>query len=411
VAVDSPVAVERPDPAGRAAAAARAARAAVSWLPARGQSGPPAGPTRGESPPGDEMSPPGGAPEPIDPVLEWYDRTARAVATRAAELPPDAGTNPPEGSRIWAIAWLAALRGLRDARRGRAATAAVIAAVHEVLVTLVPSTTGELDAARDVALGRLKRRRAITRGVEAGRLAAADVLAERSDDGPHPATWRPYLIASVAHVAPEPPPGPEHPAYARDLAEVRMMGGAASPVRDARQTEVAEFWAQPSLTAYTPAVRESLAGLAAPIAERVELVALLHVVTLDAQIAGYAAGEQHPRWRPGRALGGPSRTAWTSLITPDVGEPEYPCLHTAYAGAAEIVLTALAGHPRAQLPLWSPTAPGVVRHYTDWRQLTAECVDAGVWGGVHLRTSAEAGASLGRRVAFRCLTRWSGQAA
>jgi hypothetical protein len=94
-----------------------------------------------------------------------------------------------------------------------------------------------------------------------------------------------------------------------------------------------------------------------------------------------------------------------------VGEPEYPCLHTAYAGAAEIVLTALAGHPRAQLPLWSPTAPGVIRHYTDWRQLTAECVDAGVWGGVHLRTSAEAGASLGRRVAFRCLTRWSGQAA
>jgi hypothetical protein len=365
----------------------------------------------GESPPDDDVSEPGGIPEPFDPVLEWYDRTALAVAARAADLPPDAGTNPPEASRIWAIAWLAARRALRDARRGRAAAAAVIAAVHEVLVTLVPATTRELDAARDVALARLKRRRAINRGVEAGRLAAADVLAERSDDGPHPASWRPYLIASIAHVAPEPPPGPEHPAYARDLAEVRALGGIDSGARDARQTEIARFWAQPSLAAYTPAARAALAGLAAPIAERVELVALLHVVTLEAQVVGYATGEWHPRWRPGRALGGPSRHAWTSLVAPDIGEPEYPCLHSTYAGAAEIVLTALAGHPRSQLPLWSPTAPGVVRYYTDWRQITAEIVDAGVWGGVHLRTSAEAGASLGRRVAFRCLTRWSGQAA
>ena len=401
------------DSAGLAAAAARAARAAAGTLSARGQTrvDGPADPARGESPPGEDMSDPHGPPEPIDPLLEWYDRTAMAVAARAAGLPPDAGTNPPEASRIWAIAWLAALRALRDARRGRAATAAVIAAVHGVLVTLVPATARDLDAARDISLARLKRRRAIARGVAAGKLAAADALAERSDDGPHPAHWRPYLIASAAHVAPEPPPGPEHPGYARDLAEVRALGGAQSTVRDTRQTEIAEFWAQPSLSAYTPAARAALAGLQAPIAERVELVALLHVVTLDAQIAGYASGEQHPRWRPGRALGGPSRAAWTSLVAPDLGEPEYPCLHTTYAGAAEIVLTALAGHPRTPLPLMSPTAPGVVRQYTDWRQLTAEIVDAGVWGGVHLRTSAEAGASLGRRVAFRCLTRWSRQAA
>src|SRR5688572_9417283 len=158
-----------------------------------------------------------------DPVLEWYDHTAAAVAVRAAGLPPDAGTNPPEASRVWAIAWLAARRALRDARRGRAATAAVISAVHHVLVTLVPAAAGDLHAAREISLSRLKRRRAIERGVQAGRIAADDVLAERSDDGPHPAGWRPYLIASVAHVAPEPPPGPDQAGYARDLAEVRAM--------------------------------------------------------------------------------------------------------------------------------------------------------------------------------------------
>jgi hypothetical protein len=351
--------------------------------------------------PGGDMNLPAGQPEKTDPVLEWYDYTALVVAPHATR------TSPPEASRAWAVAWLAARRAVRDARRGRAATAAMIAAVHEVLTTLVPAAAPDLDAARDLSFDRIHRR-AVARGVDAGRLAALDVLAERSDDGPHPASWRPYLIASVKHVLPEPPPGPDHPGYARDLAEVRAMGAVDSTERQREQTTVAMFWAQPSLPAYIAAARAALWALSAPLADRVELVALLHVVTLDAQIVGYAAGERHPRWRPGRALGGPARSAWTPLVQPEPGEPEYPCLHTTYAGAAEIVLTALAGHPRVPLSMTSPTAPGVLRRYSDWRQLTADCVDAGVWGGVHLRTSAEAGASLGRRVAFRCLSRWSG---
>ncbi|GIJ64523.1 phosphoesterase PA-phosphatase [Virgisporangium aurantiacum] len=337
---------------------------------------------------------------PVDPVVEWYDHTARAVALSGV-------TSPPEASRIWAVTWLAARRAVRDARRGRAVPAALVTAVQSVLETLVPAAAPPLAGAAAASLDRLGReqliaRRAVARGVDAGRLAADDVLAERSDDGPHPAAWRPYLIASPNHVAPDPPPGPEHPDYARDLAEVRTLGAADSVARTADQTEVARFWAQPSLSIYTAATRASLAGLDASIAERVELVTVLHVVTLDAQIVGYAAGERHPRWRPGRALGGPARNGWTPLIQPEPAEPEFPCLHTTYCGAAEVVLTALAGHPSAVPLRLGP------RTYTDWRQLTAECVDAGVWGGLHLRTSTAAGAALGRRVAFRGLSRWSG---
>ncbi|GIJ65909.1 vanadium-dependent haloperoxidase [Virgisporangium ochraceum] len=334
-----------------------------------------------------------------DPVLEWFDHTANAVDLSGA-------VSPPEASRIWAVTWLAARRAVRDIRRGRAAPAALVTAVQNVLETLVPAAAQPLAAAAAATLDRLGRdqlfaRRAVARGIDAGRLAADDVLAERSDDGPHPAAWRPYLIASPAHVAPEPPPGPEHPDYARDLAEVRTLGSADSAARTPEQTEVARFWTQPSLATYTPAVRAALAALDAPILERVGLVAVLHVVTLDAQIIGYAAGERHPRWRPARALGGPARSVWTPLVQPEPGEPEFPCLHTTYAGAAEIVLTALAGHPATPLRVGG-------RSFTDWRQLTAECVEAGVWAGLHLRTSAEAGAALGRRVAFRCLSRWSG---
>jgi hypothetical protein len=343
----------------------------------------------------------------FDPVLEWYDLTARAVDSAGA-------VSPPEASRIWAVTWLAARRAARETRRGRAAPAALVTAVQNVLETLVPVAAGPLADAASTSLDRLGRGqvfagRAVARGVHTGRLAADDVLAERSDDGPHPAAWRPYLIAAPGHVAPEPPPGPEHPDYARDLAEVRALGAADSTARTPGQTEVARFWAQPSLSVYTAAVRASLAALDAPIAERVEMVALLHVATLDAQILGHAAGERHPRWRPGRALGGPARSVWTPLVPPEPGEPEFPCLHTTYCGAAEIVLTALAGHPTTPLRLRGPA--GAERSFTDWRQLTAECVDAGVWAGLHLRTSVEAGAALGRRVAFRCLSRWSGQSA
>lgn len=337
---------------------------------------------------------------PVDPVVEWYDHTARAVGLSGA-------ASPPQASRIWAVTWLAARRAVRDARRGRAAPAALVTAVQSVLETLVPAAAQPLADAAAASLDRLGRGRlfaggAVARGVHAGRLAADDILAERSDEGPHPAAWRPYLVASPNQVAPEPPPGPDHPDYARDLAEVRALGATDSTARTADQTEVARFWTQPSLSIYTAAIRASLAGLDASIAERVELVAVLHVVTLDAQIVGYAAGERHPRWRPGRALGGPARSGWAPLIPPDPDEPEFPCLHTTFCGAAEVVLTALAGHPSAVPLRLGPRA------YTDWRQLTAECVDAGVWAGLHLRTSTEAGAALGRRVAFRCLSRWSG---
>lgn len=339
---------------------------------------------------------------PIDPVIEWFDHTARAVELSGA-------TNPPEASRIWAVTWLAARRAVRDARRGRAATAALVTAVQSVLGTLVPAAAEPLAAAAEASLDRLARRQffargAVAKGVDSGRLAADDVLAERSDDGPHPAAWRPYLIASPGHVAPEPPPGPEHADYARDLAEVRTFGAAESAARTPEQADTARFWAQPSLTVYTPALRAALAALDASIAERVELVTVLHVVTLDAQIIGYAAGERHPRWRPGRALGGPARAGWTPLIPPEPLEPEFPCLNAVYCGAAEVVLTALAGHPAVPLRLAS-------RSYGDWRELTAECVDGGVWGGLHLRSSTSAGAALGRRVAFRALSRWSGHSA
>jgi len=335
---------------------------------------------------------------PADPILEWYDLTAAAVAAT--------GPVPAETSRAWAIAWHAADRAVHDLRGTRAATAALVTALHDVVVNLVPPAAEVLDEPRERALARLRGRRAIARGRAAGALAAADALSDRADDGSNPAAWRPYLIDSVSDAGPPPPPGPDQPGYARDLAETRQLGAADSTAREPRQTDVARFWTQPPLAVFTPALRAALVGLKAPFADRVELVALVHAITLDAQICGYAARENHPRRRPAHLLSRAGR-AWTPLIATGAGELEYPCLRATYAGAAEIALTALAGHPPVPITLTSETAPGVTLRYRDWRQLTADCVDAGVWSGAHLRSAGEAGAALGRRVAFRALNRAS----
>ncbi|MEU2130609.1 hypothetical protein [Streptomyces sp. NPDC018352] len=63
------------------------------------------------------------------------------------------------------------------------------------------------------------------------------------------------------------------------------------------------------------------------------------------------------------------------------------------------MLTALAGPRTAPFTLTSGTAPGVVRSYTAWHQLTLENMDARVWLGIHTRLADEAGVELGTDVA------------
>src|SRR5689334_17148324 len=105
----------------------------------------------------------------FDPVLEWYDHTARAVELSGA-------ISPPEASRIWAVTWLAARRAVRDTRRGRAAPAALVTAAQNVLETLVPALSEQLADAAAASLDRLGRgqvfaRRAVARGIDTGKLA------------------------------------------------------------------------------------------------------------------------------------------------------------------------------------------------------------------------------------------------
>jgi hypothetical protein len=387
----------------------------------------------------------------VDVALEWYDATAETVTEAGA---PTYTTN----SRTWAVTWLAAARALRAAPAAVPAAgpgagpdrrtfedAALAAAVHASLVALIPARTEALDALLRRTLARIPDGPAERRGVAAGIGQARAVLTARAGDGldpasvstpfptppPAPGVWRPtpprYLPASQAgsrHARPfllrradevrlARPPAVGSARHRKDLAEVRSYGSSGSPVRTPRQTETATFWLGGALTLYTRPLRVALARSRRPAADRAKLVALFHVALVDAQIANFAAKYAFLRWRPVTAIrsagtdGDPATIpdpGWTPLHeTP--ASPDYPSGHSTYSGAAERVLTALAGPRTAPFAMGSASAPGVVRTYTTWRAMTLEMIDARVWSGIHTRAADLAGVRLGRGVADLALRR------
>ncbi|GAA4330408.1 vanadium-dependent haloperoxidase [Streptomyces venetus] len=359
-------------------------------------------------------------------TLTWYDATAENIATAGASAQV---TN----SRTWAISWLAAARATRSVPagvdRGTYQDAALAAAVHRALVTLVPSRTEQLDATFEQTLDAIPDGTAEESGVTAGERQADLVLASREGDGldptsvnaPYPVrpaapgVWqptppayapaaqygnrlaKPFLLKSPSQFRLGPPPALNSGRYAADLAEVRAYGAADSTARTAHQTETATFWLGSSLTLYTEPLRVALTRTNQGTAGQARLVALFHVALVDTQIATSDSKYAYERWRPVTAI----RTGsidpdpdWTPLhATP--AHPDYPSGHNTYSGAAETVLSALSGPRTAPFRLTSPTAPGVTRTYTTWKQLSDENVDARVYSGIHTRSADEAGITLG----------------
>ncbi|MDT0309693.1 vanadium-dependent haloperoxidase [Streptomyces sp. DSM 44917] len=362
-----------------------------------------------------------------DVAVEWFDVTAETLSAAGA---PTQITN----SRTWAIGWTAATRALGRGDSAAYQDAAVAGAVHHTLVTLVPAREAELDAELAATLERVPDGSAEDRGLAAGREEAAALLAEREGDGLDPTSvgvpfaapqsapgvWqptppafgpglqagnrdaRPFLLESPDQYRLAPPPALGSERYERDLAEVRDYGAADSAVRSPRQTETATFWYGSSYTLYTTPLRVALTRSRASLPERAALLALFHVASVDTQIATSDSKYAYLRWRPVTALRAGGDAGWTPLhVTPS--HPDYPSGHGTYSGAAEGVLTALVGPRTAPFELTSPTAPGVTRAYTTWRQMSQENIDARVWSGIHTRAADEAGVELGLDVAAHTL--------
>lgn len=371
-----------------------------------------------------------------DAVLEWNE-IALAGVMAARQLPPDAARS----MAMVHVAMFDAVNAIErrykpiahDGRPARAASpeAASIAAAHAVLSRLFPGQAPALDAAYGASLSRIAESDEKAAGVALGREAASRCLEMRAQDGAgapgtyrprtrpgvyfptiHPissewASVKPWVMSGAAQFRP-PPPRLDASDWSRDLEEIHVLGGRASAVRNAEQTDVARFWAITGPASWNPIVRSLARSRSSNLLDNARLFALANVAATDAFIAVFDAKYAYEFWRPVTAIRHSGLdTAWLPLVDTPM-HPEYPCAHCISAAAVATVLEAHFGRGTiAPVIMTSPTAPGVTRTWTRIADFVQEVKDARVWGGVHYRTSTEVGERMGRRIGELAVRRFA----
>jgi hypothetical protein len=376
-----------------------------------------------------------------------------AIALEAAATGP---FSPPRETRALAIVSAAvfdAVMSITDeydpyivrVRTSRDASieSAITAAAHDVLVSLYPHAAPALNALRDSILLAPGDHRVREDGAQVGRLVAIAVLARRAGDratdaatytaSPSHGVWaptapgfvpamepgwgrvRPFLLDSGSQFRPGPPPGPDSDAYRRDYQEIVAIGSSNSATRTGDQTAAGRFWVATAAQRWNQLVRHLALTRTLSPSEAARTFLLLNLAGADAMIAAWDAKYTYNQWRPITAIrsrssmpAGSADSLWAPLIvTPPF--PDYPAGHTAYAGAAERVLTEVFGAAPGVLSIASGGEPAQRRHYRTFADIAEEVTNARVWAGVHWRESSIAGRALGRIIGDWAIVRAPGR--
>ena len=315
--------------------------------------------------------------------------------------------------------------------------AAAVAAAHRTLAVLHPASASALDILRAESLALVPDGPAKDAGIEVGEGAAAAMLLLRATDGaagagtvPYtpgslPGDWQPSPPANAPASQPgwgqvtpfgfdagwqfrlPPPPAINSGKYARDYNEVKLVGKSDSQFRPQDRTDVARFFAVASpVQTWNPPARQMSAAQGKTLSENARIFALLAMAICDASIAAYETKYYYNFWRPTTAIraGDSDDNKWTDpdgtwlpLITTPAF-PSYPSAHATLSGAARTILERVFGKQDINITLESPRLPGVVLHYTEWKQICDDIDDARVYGGIHFRFEQEAGAHQGQDV-------------
>jgi hypothetical protein len=83
---------------------------------------------------------------------------------------------------------------------------------------------------------------------------------------------------------------------------------------------------------------------------------------------------------------------------PTPNHPEYPAAHTCSDGSAAEVLHRFYATKKVTFSLTS-TVTGTTHAFERTDEFVRDVINGRVWGGMHFRSSAEAGAELGKNVA------------
>ena len=378
-----------------------------------------------------------------DPVLDW---NAIAVDTAVANA-----QNPFTQARDAAIVQLAVFEAVNavtgdyrsyvgniDAPRGASADAAAIQAAYRVLVTFFSNSKSTLDAALAKSLASIPDGKAKTDGIATGEVAAATLIALRSDDGSSPAQFKPpgpavpgewqatascpivngvasgiafqwqnitpFGIRSAKDFLLGPPPALRSNEYGKTYNEVMTVGSIDSTERPPDRSEVATYYAATSPTqAFNQAARQIAQEQRRTLSENARALALINMAINDSLIAAFFNKYRYNFWRPETAIhggdtdGNPKTEADPSwqpfIVTPCF--PSYPSNHGSAANAAAAVMRRLYGEGGHSITLSNPAAPTIVLQYSSFKQITSDISDARVYGGIHFRTDQDAGALLG----------------
>ncbi|MCP2328354.1 hypothetical protein HDA40_006861 [Hamadaea flava] len=309
--------------------------------------------------------------------------------------------------------------------------AAVAAAAYQMLVSLFPAQQARLQAQYDEALVAIADGAAKQGGIAVGTQAAAAMIAARQNDGAfgsqtwvigtQPGQWRPtpptyasagawtghvkpFLLPSASMFRTSGPPALTSAAYARDLNEVKRIGGVDSTVRTADQTEAAIWWHDRHLAEWEIKRQIVVSQGLSPL-QAARMFAMVDMTEADALIACYNEKEYWGFWRPVTAVqladtDGNKATAgdpsWMPLlVTPAF--PEYTSGHTCFTSASMTTLAYFFHRDDISFSAYSPAA-NATRHYSSFSQALAEVVEARIWGGVHFRSADNQGVRIGLSV-------------
>lgn len=240
----------------------------------------------------------------------------------------------------------------------------------------------------------------------------------RPPEFPHWGEVRPFVLADAKSFRAPAPPALDSEAYAKDLNEVRELGGKASTTRTAEQTLIARFWADFSYTTspaghWNDIAREISLSRKMPLAKAAKLFATLNLAMADSCICIWNTKYRYNYWRPVTAIqradeDGNSVTqpdiAWEPLlVTPP--HPEYVSGHSGVSSAAATVLEHYFGFDEIRFSASSDDVRDVKRQFTSFKACAEEISRSRVYGGIHFPSACREGLVLGRKVAEAVLAK------
>ena len=374
-----------------------------------------------------------------DAVTDWWEIANRHYQAGQAS-PGPRGPDAERASTRTALAMFEAVNAIdrryesylgfpaADPNTSQAAAAAT--AAFKVLLQHYPANKTTLEESYAMVMAAIPDSPAKEAGKEIGERAAQAAVAANGIDAAtpqppyrprtRPGEWigtsipslepywhalKPWVMPADQLMPPSPPPlGSER--YARDLEEVRRLGGKDSKERTPEQTLIARYRQGYDLS---PMVRYIADRPGRAQVDNARLLALYQMAFDDAVQAMIVAKYRYDFWRPVTAIRNADRDgndatrhdpAWMPLL-PNPNFQEYPCGHCTAAAAQAEVLKLEGGLP-ANTPVRVAAGGNpnmVVQTVRSWADLVRQVSDSRMLGGVHYRFSNDAGEEIGRRAA------------